>query len=815
MRVVALISARDVRCNIELSQPLKNRPRYVSGRRGGSSHPGIKVLIREREKFLKFVKFGLGHQLHFLLGETAHEKVSFAEAAIARPMQYSFPPEIRDVVHHWLSLPPHRPLDKHSKAPDARLVMRPSVLNPLFSDVTSLQGIGPRLAALIGRVAGPRVVDLVLFPPTGLIDRTFFPSIAEAPFGMPLTLAVRVDRHDPPPNRRTPYRILCSDETGYLTLIYFNPKREFLERQMPVGARRLISGKLEDYGGSRQMTHPERVSELSTQDDPPGPEPVYPLTASLSANVMRKAVFAAVARVPLLPEWQDPAWLIKNKWPDWNTAVSALHHPKSAGDLSSSTDARRRLAYDEILADQLALMLVRRRRRKSPGRVIAGNGAKQSLTLAALPYELTKAQKLALTDILGDMAGPGRMVRLVQGDVGSGKTIVAFLAILAAVEAGAQGALLAPTEILARQHISTLAPLASIAGVSIDILSGRDKGPTRSDKLERLAKGHLQIVVGTHALFQEKVSFHDLGLVVIDEQHRFGVHQRLALAAKGARPHTLVMTATPIPRTLALTAYGDMDTSAIQEKPQGRKSVVTRAIPMERLDEVTAAVARAISRDEQAYWVCPLVEESEHVPLTAVEQRYAALREEFGERVGLAHGKLPADQKDAVMAAFHRGDLSVLIATTVIEVGVDAPNATIIIIEHAEHFGLAQLHQLRGRVGRGQKPGACLLLFKGPLSEAAAARLKILRETDDGFRIAEEDLRLRGAGDLLGAAQSGLPTYRLADLVAHADLILAARDDAKLILERDPELKTARGAAIRTLLYLFSKDEAVRLLGAG
>ncbi len=694
--------------------------------------------------------------------------------------------------------------------------MRPSVLNPMFADITSLEGIGPRLAALVGRVAGPRVVDMLFLPPMGIIDRTLQPSIAAAQFGVNLTLSVTIDRHDPPPNRRTPYRILCSDETGYLTLIYFNARRDTLERQMPLGSRRLVSGKLEEYGGSRQMTHPDRVADPDAKDDPIGrAEPVYPLTAGLSAGVMRRAVFAATKRAPPLPEWQDAAWLRQNNWPGWNSAIDTLHHPQSTADLSPSSEVRRRLAFDEFLADQLALQLIRRARRKTAGRSIEGDGLLRARAIAALPFALTKGQEAALAEILSDMAGPGRMVRLVQGDVGSGKTVIAFLALLAAVEAGAQGAFLAPTEILARQHLAALQPLATSAGVTFDILSGRDKGKNRAEKLESLANGKLNIIVGTHALFQDDVAFQDLALVVIDEQHRFGVHQRLALASKGARTHTLVMTATPIPRTLALSAYGDMDASAIREKPPGRKPVITRAIPLERLSEVTEAVSRAIARDEQVYWVCPLVEESEHVPLTAVEQRYAALRETFGACVGLVHGKLSSDEKDAVMAAFYRGEISVLIATTVIEVGVNSPNATVMIIEHAERFGLAQLHQLRGRVGRGDRPGACLLLFKGPLGEAAAARLKILRETDDGFRLAEEDLRLRGAGDLLGSQQSGLPTFRLADLMVHSDLILAARDDAKLIIERDPALESPRGRALRILLYLFIKDEAVRLLSAG
>jgi ATP-dependent DNA helicase RecG len=433
----------------------------------------------------------------------------------------------------------------------------------------------------------------------------------------------------------------------------------------------------------------------------------------------------------------------------------------------------------------------------------------------ALPFTLTAAQKDALREIMADLQSPDRMVRLIQGDVGSGKTVVAFLAMLRVIESGAQAALLAPTEILARQHAETLGPIAEALGVSFDIMTGRDKGAARDRKRANAAEGRSQIVIGTHALFQEDVAFADLGLVVIDEQHRFGVKERAALAAKGKNADLIVMTATPIPRTLALTAYGDMDSTAIREKPPGRKPVDTRALPVERLDEVVAAMGRLIAKGDQAYWVCPLVEESEIVPMTAAEERFHQLHGLFGDRVGLVHGKMPPAEKDAVMARFHAGTLSLLIATTVIEVGVNAPNAVAMVIEHAERFGLAQLHQLRGRVGRGDKPASCILLYKGPLGETASARLKILRETEDGFRIAEEDLRLRGAGDILGAAQSGFPRLLFADYAVHTDLLLAARDDAAMIVERDSKLETPRGEALRTLLYLFRRDDAIRLLRAG
>lgn len=693
--------------------------------------------------------------------------------------------------------------------------MRPSILNPLFADVTALKGVGPRLAALVEKTAGPRVIDVLFTRPHSVVDRSLRPKIAEAAVGSLATIEVVVDRHHPPPARRQPYRVIVSDETGFLTLIFFHAREDYIARALPEGETRIISGRIEDYGGARQMTHPDYIVDPKSTGALPLFEPVYPLTAGLTASVMRKAVDGALARAPALAEWQDAAWLAKNKFPGWREAIGAIHAPQSAADLSPSSIALQRLAYDELLANQLALALIRRARKKAAGRVFNADGAMRKRAIAALPFKLTRAQEAALAEIDADLSSPDRMVRLVQGDVGSGKTIVAFLAATTAIESGAQAGLLAPTEILARQHLETLAPIAAEAGVRLELLTGRDKGKARAEKLRRLAAREIDFLIGTHALIQEDVAFADLGLVVIDEQHRFGVAQRAALSSKGWRADLIVMTATPIPRTLALTTYGDMDATAIREKPPGRKPVDTRTLPIERLDEVVAAVSRVAARGEQVYWVCPLVEESDIIPMTAAEERFRHLHGLFGDKVGLVHGRMAAAEKDAVMERFHAGDLSVLIATTVIEVGVNAPNATVIVIEHAERFGLAQLHQLRGRVGRGEKSASCLLLYKGPLNETATARLKILRETQDGFKIAEEDLRLRGAGDLLGAAQSGLPRLLFADYAAHGEMLLAARDDAAMIVAKDAALTTPRGEALRTLLYLFSRDDAIRLLRAG
>jgi ATP-dependent DNA helicase RecG len=694
--------------------------------------------------------------------------------------------------------------------------MRPQVLFPLFAQVLDLPGVGPRIAKLLAALGAGRVVDLLWHWPTGIIDRRFAPTIADAPEGAMATLTVRVDKHLPAPrNRRIPYKVRCSDDTGSMQLVFFNAKGDYLEKTLPVGSVRAISGRIEHFNSQVQMTHPDYIVPVEEMEKLPRLEPVYGLTAGLSLKVLGKIVGGAVERAPALPEWLDPSLIAARQWSDWREAVLRVHAPQDHADLSSSSPARLRLAYDELLASQIALSLVRTRHRSRPGRPSRGDGALRAKAMAALPYQLTQSQAHAGEEIAADMAKAERMLRLLQGDVGSGKTVVALMAMLVAVEAGRQAVLMAPTEILARQHHATIAPLAEAAGVSFVLLTGRDKGKARAAALEGLADGSIQLAVGTHALLEEDVAFADLALAVIDEQHRFGVHQRLALTAKGQGVDMLVTTATPIPRTLQLAAYGDMDVSRLTEKPAGRQPIDTRTVPLDRLTEVEDAVARAVAAGARAFWVCPLVEESELVDLAAATERYKTLQKRFGDRAGLVHGRLKGTEKDAAMAAFADGRIQILVATTVIEVGVDVPAATVMIVEHAERFGLAQLHQLRGRIGRGEKKSTCVLLYGKPLGETAKARLRVMRETEDGFRIAEEDLRLRGAGEMLGVRQSGLPDFRIADLAVHGELLAMARDDARLLLERDAELAGGRGRAIRTLLYLFERDAAVRYLRSG
>jgi len=693
--------------------------------------------------------------------------------------------------------------------------MRPQSLTPLFAQVTSLPGIGPRLGKLVEKLAGPLVVDLLWHLPFAVIDRRNAPDVANAKAGEVATVTVTVDQHQVPHNPRAPYRVWCSDETGRLCLTYFNGREDYLKKLLPPGEVRVVSGKVEMYQDEAQMTHPDHVVPLAERDSILRVEPVYGLTGGLTQKPLQKAIAAAVERAPALEEWQDAAWRKKQKWSDWKSSLATAHAPLEPTDLSPSHPARARLAFDELLASQLAIALVRHHQRTLAGRATKGDGRLQKRALAALPFKLTSSQTFAIAEIAADMAKPERMVRLLQGDVGSGKTLVAFLAMLTAVETGAQAALMAPTELLARQHYATIAPLAEAAGVTLALLTGRDGQKQKKQTLQGLAGGAVQLVVGTHALVQEEVEFADLALAVVDEQHRFGVHQRMALSSKAQAVDLLVMTATPIPRTLMLAAYGDLDVSKLTEKPAGRQPIDTRTIPLDRISEVADAVGRMTGTGARIYWVCPLIEESEEVDLANAEERFRLLSARFPGKVGIVHGRLKTAEREATMAAFADGKLSILVATTVIEVGVDVPAATVMVIEHAERFGLAQLHQLRGRVGRSTAKSTCLLLYAQPLGETAKARLAIMRETEDGFRIAEEDLKLRGAGELLGTRQSGLPDMRLADLAVHGELLQAARDDARLVIERDPELQSERGAALRALLYLFRRDDAVRTLRAG
>jgi ATP-dependent DNA helicase RecG len=701
--------------------------------------------------------------------------------------------------------------------------MRPAILDPLFSPVAALPGVGPKLADLIARVTGRedaddcRVIDLLFHAPSSIIDRRNRPGIALAPQGAIVTIEGRVNRHQPPPPGKPnmPYRVFLHDETDELALTFFRAKGNWLEKALPIDEAVMVSGKVDWFNGRPSMVHPDFMVKVSEAGNLPLVEPVYPLTAGLSPKVLRKAVDGAVARLPALAEWIDPALAERQGFPSVLESFQQLHDPRDDGDIDPRSPARCRLAYDEFMAGQVSLALVRQRLRKVPGRPIRATGELAERIRATLPFSLTASQQKAVEEILKDMAGEDRMLRLLQGDVGAGKTLVALMAMAAAVESGGQAVLMAPTEILARQHHATISRIAALVGISVEVLTGRTKGRERDAIVERIASGEAQIIIGTHALFQDAVSYRNLVLAVVDEQHRFGVHQRLRLTAKGISPHMLVMTATPIPRTLVLAAFGDMDVSKLTEKPAGRKPIQTVTLPAERTGEIVTRLKTALAEGRKAYWICPLVEESDISDLMSAEERFAVLAKEIGADVGLVHGRMAGPEKDAVMADFKAGKIRLLVATTVVEVGVDVPDATIMVIEHAERFGLAQLHQLRGRVGRGAEASTCILLYKGPLSETGRARLSILRDSEDGFLIAEEDLKLRGEGELLGTRQSGTPGFRIASLEAHADLLEIARKDAAYLLDRDPDLTSERGESVRTLLYLHRRDEAVRFLGAG
>ncbi|SCW75847.1 ATP-dependent DNA helicase RecG [Rhizobium mongolense subsp. loessense] len=701
--------------------------------------------------------------------------------------------------------------------------MRPTILDPLFSPVSALSGVGPKIAELLVKLLGretpddTRIIDLLFHAPHSLIDRRNQPGIARAPQGAIVTITARVDRHQPPPRGKSniPYRVFLHDETGELSLVFFRGQAAWLDKQLPIDEEVTVSGKIDWFNGRATMVHPDYIVKAGDTESLPLVEPVYPLTAGLSPKTLHKIIEAAVLRMPELPEWIDLSLARAQGLPSIADSFHMLHEPRDAEDVDPQAPARRRLAYDEFLAGQLSLALVRQRLRKVPGQPVHPTGRISGKILQALPFSPTRSQTEAIADVLKDMAGEDRMLRLLQGDVGSGKTLVALMAMAAVIECGGQAVLMAPTEILARQHYATMSKFAASAGLGIEVLTGRTKGRERDDVLGRIASGEAQVIIGTHALFQESVNYKNLMLAVVDEQHRFGVHQRLRLTAKGISPHMLVMTATPIPRTLVLAAFGDMDVSKLTEKPAGRKPIQTITIPSERTGEIVERLQSVLAEGKKAYWICPLVEESEELDLMSAEERHATLVSTLGPGIGLIHGRMSGPEKDAVMMAFKNSDLRLLVATTVVEVGVDVPDATIMVIEHAERFGLAQLHQLRGRVGRGDEASTCILLYKGPLGETGHARLSIMRETEDGFRIAEEDLKLRGEGELLGTRQSGTPGFRIASLEAHADLLEIARRDAAYLIERDPELTSERGAAFRTLLYLFRRDEAIRFLRAG
>ena len=693
---------------------------------------------------------------------------------------------------------------------------RPEILFPLFAELTSLEGVGPKIAQNFQGLHIERPRDILMTLPYNGIDRRLVETVQGVDLPNVLTLRIKVLAHKAARNRSGAYRITVEDAKTTFQLVFFHARADYLTKLLPVGQDRIVSGKIEFFDGIAQMVHPDHIVEISDAATIPDFEPIYPLTVGVTQKTILKAARSALSKLPDLGEWIDPEYKRRQIWPDWADAMRLAHAPMSISDTSDTAPARQRLAYDELFAHQLTLALARGALRKSAGVATHGTGRLRSKVLKSLPYRPTNAQMRAMDDIADDLAKPFKMNRLLQGDVGAGKTLVAFLTLLIAVEAGGQGVLMAPTEILARQHLEGLLPLANDAGVVIEILTGRDKGKERAAKLAALRDGRIHILIGTHAVFQKDVDFHDLRLAVIDEQHRFGVRQRLELGQKGQAVDVLVMTATPIPRSLALAQYGDMDVSILDEKPPGRKPIKTVTVPTTRIDEVIEKLRQAVAQGKQAYWVCPLVEESEVLDYTSAEDRFKRLRAALGVGVvDLVHGQMQPAEKDAAMERFQSADTKVLVATTVIEVGVNVPNATIMVIERAEIFGLAQLHQLRGRVGRGEAHSTCVLMYQAPLSESGQKRLGVLRDTEDGFVIAQTDLEMRGAGNLIGTAQSGLPRFRIADLESMSGLMAVAQKDARHLLSVDPMLNSTRGEAARVLLWLMEQEKSIRLISVG
>jgi len=693
--------------------------------------------------------------------------------------------------------------------------LRPEILFPVFRMVTALSGVGPRIGKLIESLAGPNIIDTFWHLPSDIVDRRYSPKISQLKSGDICTVIVEVISHISPRSKKLPYKVECRDSTGIIIVAFFHARRDYLRAQLPIGELRVLSGKVEKFGSQLQITHPDYITCVDEMDAIKIVEPIYPLTAGLSKKQYSKVISEALKDIPSLDEWIDPHLKVKKGWPSWPDAIAEAHNPRSLGDLEECSLARSRLAYDELFANQITLLLIRKQRKKIKGRTFLGDGRLYQAVINTLPFSLTDSQLGALKEIKDDMISSIKMLRLLQGDVGSGKTIVAILSMLNVIETGSQAAIMVPTEVLARQHFSTIESLLKGTEIKPLLLIGKDKSKLRTQSLKQLKSGVVSLVVGTHALFQDDVIFNDLGIAIIDEQHRFGVHQRLKLSLKGSGVDIMVMTATPIPRTLMLTAFGDMDVSFLENKPKGRQKVDTRALPLNRLRDVIDAVGRSITQGGKVFWVCPLVEDSKLLDLSAAQDRFKYLNQLFSGKVGLIHGRMDGDDKDGAIKDFSFGDIDILVATTIIEVGIDVVDANVIIIEHAERFGLAQLHQLRGRVGRGGDSANCILLYSPPLSKTAYARLTIMRDTDNGFRIAEEDLRLRGAGELLGTRQSGFPIYRIANLTNHSNLLVLAKKDAERVLQIDPELNTHRGKCIKNLLYLFNQDSAVINMRSG
>lgn len=716
-----------------------------------------------------------------------------------------------------------------------KLLIKPmNSIDYFFQSLASIKGVGAKNLSFFAKLFRrkediPIYKDLIFHLPHTILKINKNPDLAKVEPGENIIIKTEVLYFEEVPLRsgiKKYYRIVTKADNRFLNLIFFNAKKAYLEQQLPIGSTKVICGKIEQYNGKLQITHPSHILPETSFTKTKDLQPIYPLTEGISNKFLSGIIARIIYEMPELEEWQDTEFKRQNNFLSLKKSLYEIHSPNNSTAHMSDSNYRRRLEYDELLANQLALAISRGKVAKQQGNIIDNERALIKALLKQLQFSLTEAQISALKEISTDLKSANKMFRLVQGDVGSGKTIVGLITLINVIESGYQSAFMAPTEILARQQYESLNQIISGNAIlqeaikPVVIVGGLKQSEKAKIQLE-ISEGKYNLIFGTHALFQEKVSFKNLGAIVIDEQHRFGVTQRMQLAHKGDKTHILLMTATPIPRTLSMTIYGDMDVSIINEKPAGRKPIDTRIIPVSKTGNLVESLKQEVAQGSQIYWVCPAVEEkdkeffnNENRKLASAEERFKTLKKIFKDKVVLVHGKLKADKKNKAVEKFREGKASIMVATTVIEVGVNVPTANVIIIENAEMFGLSQLHQLRGRVGRGKKQSSCILLYGKTLSENGAERLKILRETEDGFKIAEEDMVLRGSGDLLGTKQSGMPDFKIATLPNNKDLLFAARDQVKIILNKDPSLKSEQGKNLRNLLYLFEYDNLLNNLNA-
>lgn len=689
--------------------------------------------------------------------------------------------------------------------------MRPGTLNVFFASLTSLKGVGEKIANKLADKIGPYPRDLLFHLPTGLEVRHAVEILAPDLVGQKVTLTVTPHTMKSMPKRHI---IQCEAGGVALEIAYFNMQERFIKNIFSIGKPCLVSGTLGVFQGTYQMVHPDFVGSLDKRDIWVGVQPIYSKVGGIGQRNYRRVVDDILSRLPVLPEWIAEAYMEAQHFPTFLESLVRVHHPTALDDIMLPTSAHRRLAFDELCAFQLARKLSTALSEKETAASLMGDTVRMQAFIQHLPFSRTQDQLEVCNKIEARLKSTAPLQALLLGDVGTGKTLVALFALVQAVLSGKQGALLAPTEILAQQHFATFQALLKDMNIEVALLTGSTPMKVRRGLLENLKWGKIHILVGTHALLEPAVCFQDLACVVIDEQHRFGVAQRMRLLQKGKAPHLILMSATPIPRTLLMGLYGDMEVFTLREKPRNNAVIETSLVPSKKMDALIAGVGRKLAAGEKVYWVCPLVEESEagdegdgRAPKTDVETRFQALTKDMpGEKIFMLHGRLSSEEKTRIMDEYRACPAGVLVATTVIEVGVDVPEATAIIIENAHNFGLAQLHQLRGRVGRGARPGQCVLLYDAGISETGKKRLDTLKTTHDGFKIAEVDLEMRGGGDLFGTKQSGLPAFFFADLFQHQDLVKESGRQMQQLLKEDPGLKGSMGERMRLVLHLFSYD---------